>query len=254
MARASAGAPPSWSIATIAAPFFMSTVDLIETHNWAMRETTPTFLDTAIFFTLSVAIGIDATGFSRRITNYEIRVLAYVSVLVASPLYTVLALSLGTLRRNLTSLVVILLCIGVAAPAFTVNSGGDRWGSICFSDTIMFMIARTTMASFFGAIFLACELCRLLLGPIQRATQGSRREFLKQMPQEQPWGRQADRSCWQSVPSFSKRYIYNWTQHKGPIWAVATFSLIFTLTAAGHLAIERGRMQSLAGQVTRNRR
>lgn len=154
---------------------------VIETHNWAMRETTPTFLDTAIFFTLSVAIGIDATGFSRRITNYEIRVLAYVSVLVASPLYTVLALSLGTLRRNLTSLVVILLCIGVAAPAFTVNSGGDRWGSICFSDTIMFMIARTTMASFFGAIFLACELCRLLLGPIQRAAQGSRREFLNQM-------------------------------------------------------------------------
>ena len=105
------------------------------------------------------------------------------------------------------------------------------------------------MAVIMGAIAFGCELCRVLILFIQLT---AKRYILNwgyfiEMSAEKPWGKRFKRSCCQSVLAFVKRYIYNWTSQKRSIWVVATFSLLYTLFAAGNLVYYRLRMQSLAG-------
>ena len=222
-----------------------------DTHDRAMKETTSPFLDTALFFALSVSIGMAGT-LAQKTTDYEEIVLAFVSALVAAPLYTVLAFSSRNirrrhLRRNLISLAVILLCLGTAIPAF-IDNGLDRWGVICLRGDTGYATARTVVAVMIGAIAFGCELCRVVLFFIQltRRYVFYRGSFIKISP-EKPWDKRFKRSYFQSVFAFVKRYIYNWTSQKSSIWVVATFSLVYTLFAGGNLVYYRLLMQSLAG-------
>ena len=73
-------------------------------HERAVKETTPSFLDAAIFFALSIGIGAVGTAASKKLTSYEINILGFAFFLTCSPLYIVLALSSKTLRRSVATL------------------------------------------------------------------------------------------------------------------------------------------------------
>src|SRR5205085_10351421 len=110
----------------------------------AMEETTPLFLGVAIVFALSVPIASIGTAISQGLSTYESRNLGSVFLLATSPIYTVLALSSKTLRRkrlrrNLTSLAVILVSPAVVYPLF----GQPRWhyrrDVICFNSSYSYI-------------------------------------------------------------------------------------------------------------------
>ena len=109
-------------------------------HKRALKETTPLFLDAAIFFALSIGIGAIGASSSEGFTGYEADVLRFAFLLTYSPLYIVLAFSSKTLRRkrlrrNLISLVVILFALAILlVPTFSTHGVvSGRWDAICFS-------------------------------------------------------------------------------------------------------------------------
>lgn len=221
-------------------------------HNRAMSEATPLFLDTAIFFALSVATVLAVTATSPEIDAYETRVLGYVTLIVEFPLYTVLAFSSETLcrkhlRRNLISFSVIYLGLGVTVAATRLSWFG--WDSVCVGYNLKFQAARIILNYSIGAIPLFFELCRAILWLIQLAAKDriAKREFFTEMSAENPWGQRSKRSWWQTALGFLKRYIYNWTSQEKSIWVVSTFSLMMASSGMGFLIYERHRMQSRAG-------
>lgn len=163
-----------------------------------MSEATPLFLDTAIFFALSVAAGLGVIATSPDITHYEVRALGYVALLVAFPLYTVLAFSSETLRRNhlrrnLISLSVVLLSLGVMGTTVRITSA--NWDWICVGYNNRFRTARTILNYFIGAIPLLCEVCRTIIWLIQLTAKDfiAKWEFFIEMSAENPWGQRSKR-------------------------------------------------------------
>lgn len=224
-------------------------------HRRAMKETTPSFLDAAIFFALSVGIAGIGTSPSEGFTGYEVAALQFSALLILSPLYIVLALSSKTLRRrrlrrNLVSLVVILFFAAVSAPVPLPPPGGGRvrrWDAICYSHSYNSRVFKgvvpiTIIVSAFAIECLRVLgwLCRLSLkrylpnwwSSIKSLSEvpGSHHRYLQYML------------------GFWKRYIYYWASRAASIWVVATIGSLLALFGGISLAIERATMQEVAGK------
>ena len=132
-------------------------------HNHAMMEAIPSFLDTAIFFSISIGIGMTATNDSQGFTQYEKRIFGYVAPLATLPQYAVITLSdiaqlpRRDLRLWLASLATLLACGSASAmlgsyfgskPWYELGSKTDRWGLICFGYGVKFKSAKTSATGF----------------------------------------------------------------------------------------------------------
>ena len=220
--------------------------DAFEKHNRAMTQTTPSFLDTAIFFAISITIGIFATSNSPGFTRYESRILGYVALLATLPLHTVIAFSYSVLRRRalrqwLASLATLFLSIFTAAQM--ADSGNDRWGSICFGYSFK-LWSRRTIATYiilslvaFWSMF-APDMQRMIspiVHRVQRMIIGKSRrgDSLSQHP-----------------GLISKDWGYDQSRRYGKItvWVPATSTLIFAFFAGVCLIHDRQHMKGLAGK------
>ena len=224
-------------------------------HDRAMEETTPSFLDAAIFFALSVAIGATGGSLSKGISVYEGRVVWCVSLLATAPLYTVFAFSSKILRRkclrrNLISLAVILLTSGLIAPLLQRYHRRERWDVICFGSSYASVGTRDLVGYSIKAIVVILEWCRLLLWLIRLASKRCLPNwgFLIEMSAEVPWGQRSRRSYWQRALGFCKQYIYNWESQRASVWVIATCGLALAFYAAGSLAYEKIKIQSIASE------
>ena len=221
-------------------------------HRRAMKETTASFLDAAIFFALSIGVGAIGTTYSQGLTGYEFIVLEFVFLLTCSPLYIVFAFSSQTLRRrplrrNLISLVVTLFfcAIWIAPSIFPWDDKGLRWGIVC-SPEHFFSYTGTGIAPMFTmAIAFALECLRVLtwlFRLILKRCPPNWWPFTKKLPEKHS----GNRRCLQRVIGFGKRYIFNWASEETSIWVVATIGLLFTLFGGVSLALRRARMQRIA--------
>ena len=226
-------------------------------HKRALKETTPSFLDAAIFFALSVEIGLMGMTPSQGLTGYEAMVLGYVFVLICSPLYVVLAFSSRTLRRkslrrNLVSLVVVLsFCsISIVPPAaFPPVDTARRWDAICYSYLYGHgsQVSKGTIPIFTMYSTFAFECLRALVWLCRLALKHYLPNWWSSIstPQEESWG---PRRLLQRALGLWKRYIYHWTSEKRSVWVVATIGFVFTLFGGISIAVERAGMQVLAGK------
>lgn len=219
-------------------------------------ETIPSFLDTAIFFALSVAIGMLATYISQGFTKYEERILGYVALLAALPLHTVLPLSCSALRRKslrqgLASLATILLCLGAVfmMGVGKLSRGNDRWGLICFGYNIRFRSGRTIATN----IIVVLATFWSVLGPGILPIGLRLRRMITVTPRpssmttsERGMGYSSSQ---QSGPSF-KHWGYDQSTRLGKItvWVTATSTLASTFFAGGCLIHDRQLMKALAGK------
>ena len=226
-------------------------------HRYAMKETTLSFLDAAIFFAISIGIGAIGIASTDGFSKYEGTVLGFAFLLASSPLYIVLAFSFESLRRkrlrrSLTSLVIILffcaICLILSAPL--EGSKRERWGAICLADNDRSPITREIVPLYIIIFAVTLECFRAIFWVFRLTFKRCRpkRVSFDETPPERPTGRLGRRCSWQCVLRFWKRYIYNWTSEKTSIWVVATCGLAATLFAGISLAIERSKMQKLAGQ------
>ena len=225
-------------------------------HRRAMKETTASFLDAAIFFALSIGVGAVCTTYSQGFTGYEFSVLESAFLLTCPPLYIVFAFSSQTLRRrhlrrNLISLVVILFFYTFWIMASIFEEEGDRglrWDAICYpynykSRVGKGIVPRSTMVSAFA---LEClRVLAWLFRPALNPYLPNWWSFIKKTLLEKPLGH---RRYLQRVLGFGKRYIYNWASEKTSIWVIATFGIAVTLFGGVSLALKRARMQGLAGK------
>ena len=226
-------------------------------HRYAMKETTLSFLDSAIFFALSIGIGAVGIASTDGFSKYEGTVLGFAFLLASSPLYIVIAFSFDRLRRkrlrrSLTSLVIILffcaICLILSTPLEGSKRG--RWGAICFADDDHSLITNEIVPLYIILVVVTLECFRAIFWVFRLTFKRCRpkRVPFDETPPERPSGHGSRRCSWQCALSFWKRYIYNWTSEKTSIWVVATCGLAATLFAGVSLAIERARMQTLAGQ------
>ena len=236
-------------------------------HKRALKETTPSFLDAAIFFAISIGIGAVGTSSSEGFTGYEADILRYAFLLTCSPLYIVLALSSKTLRRkrlrrNLISLVVVLFFLGVLmVPKFSTHGVvGGRWDTICFSYNYGSNMSRGGVSYYILYFALVFECLRLREWCFRKFCQYLQNwEALTKRFPEGLWGhcrcpkcalgfgghcnspRCAALGCWE-------RSIYRWTSGKGAAWLAATICISVAWFGGVSLAKERAAMQGLAGK------
>ena len=232
-------------------------------HRRAMKETTASFLDAAIFFGLSIGVGAIGTRYSQGFTGYELSVLKFAFLLTCSPLYIVFAFSSQTLRRrrlrrNLISLVVTLFfCTIWIAPSMypSIHSWGStdlRWDIICSPDSFfrdMGLAPKFTMALAFALECLRVltwlfRVLTWLFRLVLKRYQPNWWPFIKKLPEKHL----GNRRCLQCVIGFGKRYIFNWESEETSIWVVATFGFLFTLFGGVSLALKRAKMQRIAGK------
>ena len=220
-------------------------------HKRAMKETTASFLDAAIFFALSIGIGAVGTAASQNLTLYESNVLGFAFLLTCSPLYIVVAFSSKTLRRkrlrrNLISLVVTLFfCATVIILHF--SKWGDRWDAICAPGVYNSYWSKAIIpacAIYFAFILECLRALVWLFRPVLRRYLPNWWPFTRTLP-DKPSGH---RRYSQRVLGLWKRYIYHWASDKTSIWMVASTGFVLTLFGAVSLALERARMQGIAGK------
>lgn len=214
------------------------------------------FLDTAIFFALSIGIGTIGTAPTQGFTRYERSILRFAFLLTFPPLYIVQAFSSKSLRRkrlrrSLTSLVVILFffAIFLVTPSPAEGSKIQRWDAICFARSYRSQIIRNAVP--FCTLFFALvlDLSRTLprvFRFVYRRPIPNRGTSIK-MALEKPCGHQCRRPL-QQVSDRLRRYIHNWTSGEAPTWMAATCGLATALFGGISLALERAGMQGLAGQ------
>ena len=216
-------------------------------HYRALRETAPSFLDTAIFFALSVAVGMIATNLSQGFTEYEERILGYVSLLAALPLYTVAAFSSKDLRRKrlrqiLTSLAVIPLCLGAGILMITYSDGRDRWGVVCFGYNLRFRAPRTVATYVIAVIVGSLDSSQFLVRLISWLLEWKNWPFTNSS-EEIPFGQwiflRLMHPCHMRIEDTALQKVF--------IWVVATCTLALTFFAGGCLAYDRRKMRGLAG-------
>ena len=220
-------------------------------HKRAIKETAPSFLDATIFFALSIGVGAVGTAASQRLTIYEANVLGFAFLLTYCPITIVFVSLLKTLRRKrlrrkLVSLVVFLFS-GAISMIFYAFTGSDRWGAVCVPVGFTPYLDKTIITFLTIYFFLFIRCCRALILLLRSALKYCQPNWwlsIKMMPNESS----GYLYCLQRVLGFRGRMVPGKMSEKTFIWLTTTPFFLLTLFGGVCLAIERARMQGIAGK------
>jgi len=244
---------------------FLSSV--VMTHDRAIKETMPSFLDAAAFFALSVGVATLVTALKNTNTYYEVVMLRHVSILSIGPLYAVLSFSYKTLRRkhlrsNIITITVILVFAGWWYAPSSRMWGGGKWTNFCFvgntyiaisiSTIEVSIIFTMTVSEGFGILLRLIRLVVKCCAPYSKyfaiSSDNPSRSGIGRLCitlRDYSWGLVCP--CFSGIFMFLRRYFFRWKLEGKSIWIVATFSLLVTWVEAAFVIFDRVRMQRQAG-------